>query len=137
MLPDGFQRRRYFGFLANRYRAEKLALCRQLMQMPPSTVTHDANTDYRDRYKALTGISLRTCPLCCSGTMVVIETFQCTYSRTFADTSRPSAAATHHHKIGRPCAITGAGQFSPRATSHRNFVAVCSSSLPPTRHRIC
>jgi hypothetical protein len=27
VLPDGFQRIRYFGFLANRYRAEKLALC--------------------------------------------------------------------------------------------------------------
>src|SRR5712671_2929075 len=35
VLPDGFQRIRYFGFLANRYRAEKLALRRQLMQMPP------------------------------------------------------------------------------------------------------
>src|ERR1700747_1023517 len=88
VLPDGFQRIRYYGFRANRYRAEKLALCQQLMQMPPPEATHEANTDYRDRYEALTGISLRTCPLCRCGTMVVIETFECTSSRTsFTDTS--------------------------------------------------
>ena len=88
VLPDGFQRIRYYGFLANRYRAEKLTLCRQLMQMPPPTVKREANKDYRDRYEALTGISLKTCPLCRCGTMVVIETFECTSSRTsFTDTS--------------------------------------------------
>ena len=88
VLPDGFQRIRYFGFLANRYRAEKLALCRQLMQMPPPTAALEANTDYRDRYEALTGFSLKTCPLCRCGTMVVIDTFECSTSRgSFADTS--------------------------------------------------
>jgi hypothetical protein len=88
LLPDGFQRIRYYGFLANRYRAEKLTLCRQFMQMPPPTVNREANKDYRDRYEALTGISLKTCPLCRCGTMVVIETFECTSSRTsFTDTS--------------------------------------------------
>ena len=88
VLPDGFQRIRYYGFLANRYRAEKLALCRQLMQMPPPAANRDVNKDYKDRYEALTGISLKTCPLCRCGTMVVIETFECTSSRPpFADTS--------------------------------------------------
>src|ERR1700741_1260937 len=82
VLPDGFQRIRYYGFLANRYRAEKLTLCRQFMQMPPPTVNREANKDYRDRYEALTGISLKTCPLCRCGTMVVIETFECTSRRT-------------------------------------------------------
>ena len=87
VLPDGFQRVRYFGFLANRYRAEKLALCRQLMQMPPP-IARDVHKDYRDRYEALTGVSLKTCPLCRCGTMVVIETFECTSSRaSFMDTS--------------------------------------------------
>ena len=87
VLPDGFQRIRYFGFLANRYRAEKLALCRQLLQMPPP-ITRDVHKDYRDRYEALTGVSLKTCPLCRCGTMVVIETFECTSSRApFMDTS--------------------------------------------------
>jgi hypothetical protein len=35
VLPEGFQRIRYYGFLANRYRAEKLALCQQLLKTPP------------------------------------------------------------------------------------------------------
>ena len=88
VLPDGFQRIRYFGFLANRYRAEKLALCRQLIQMPPPPAAGEAPKDYRDRYEALTGISLKTCPLCRCGTMVVVEVFECTSSRmSFADTS--------------------------------------------------
>jgi Putative transposase/Transposase zinc-binding domain len=87
VLPDGFQRIRYFGFLANRYRAEKLTLCRQLLQMPPPT-TREIKKDYRDRYEALTGISLKTCPLCRCGTMVVIETFEYTSCRApFMDTS--------------------------------------------------
>jgi hypothetical protein len=88
VLPDGFQRIRYYGFLANRYRAEKLALCRQLMQMPPPAPNREDNKDYRDRYEALTGISLKTCPLCRCGTMVVIETFECASSRApIMDTS--------------------------------------------------
>jgi hypothetical protein len=81
VLPDGFQRIRYFGFLANRYRAEKLALCRQLLQMPPPQAAQEAPKDYKDRYEALTGISLKTCPLCRCGTMVVVEVFECTSGR--------------------------------------------------------
>ena len=34
-LPDGFHRIRHYGFLANRQRAAKLALCRQLLDAPP------------------------------------------------------------------------------------------------------
>jgi hypothetical protein len=30
-LPDGFHRIRHYGFLANRHRADKLALCRKLL----------------------------------------------------------------------------------------------------------
>ncbi len=88
VLPNGFQRIRYFGFLANRYRAEKLALCRQLMQMSPPTATRKVSMDYRDRYEVLTGVSLKTCPLCRCGTMVVIETFECAANRApIMDTS--------------------------------------------------
>jgi hypothetical protein len=32
VLPDGFQRIRYYGFLANRRRHDKLALCRRLWE---------------------------------------------------------------------------------------------------------
>ena len=76
VLPGGFQRIRHYGFLANRYRAVKLARCRQLLDAPaPAATLADAPLDYRDRYEQLTGKSLRDCPLCGRGHMVCIETF--------------------------------------------------------------
>jgi len=65
-LPDGFKRIRYYGFLANGLRVEKLALCRSLLavEAPPSPKP----IDYRERYKQLTGRSLDICP-CCGGRM--------------------------------------------------------------------
>lgn len=76
VLPAGFQRIRYYGFLANRYRAQKLALCRQLLQMPPPEQPDEDKTDYRDQYEELTGVSLKTCPECHRGHMVVVEVLQ-------------------------------------------------------------
>jgi len=74
VLPEGFQRIRYYGFLANRYREQKLAHCRDLLGMPASEpVTSKASSDYRDRYEELTGSSLRKCPVCHQGHMLVIE----------------------------------------------------------------
>jgi len=76
VLPNGFQRIRHYGFLANRYRAVKLARCRQLLAAPaPAVKLPDAPPDYRDRYEQLTGKSLRDCPKCGCGHMICIETF--------------------------------------------------------------
>ena len=75
VLPEGLQRIRYYGFLANRYREQKLALCRQLLHMPSSEPKSEVKMDYHDRYEQLTGTSLRTCPVCHHGHMVVIEVF--------------------------------------------------------------
>src|SRR5882762_3578003 len=43
-LPDGFHRIRHYGFLANRQRAAKLALCRRLLDLPqaPAEQVQDA-----------------------------------------------------------------------------------------------
>ena len=74
VLPDGFQRIRYYGLLGNRYRKQKLDLCRRLLGMPnradPKTT---AAKDYRDQYEELTGSSLRQCPECNQGRMVMVE----------------------------------------------------------------
>jgi len=76
VLPPGFQHLRSYGFLGNRYRDTKLALCRRLLGMPTSTAkASDPNQDYRDRYQQLTGKSLRDCPNCGRGHMLCIETF--------------------------------------------------------------
>jgi hypothetical protein len=74
VLPDGFQRIRYYGFLCNRYRQQKLARCRALLGMPQTQpATGEPSDDYRDRYEALTGISLKQCPVCRDGHMIFLE----------------------------------------------------------------
>ena len=71
VLPPGFHRIRHYGFLANRARQRKLAECRRaLCTSPPPAPQQDAPvTDYRERYEALTGRSLRQCPRCHAGNM--------------------------------------------------------------------
>jgi hypothetical protein len=73
VLPDGFHRIRYFGLLGNCHRAQKLARCRELLGMAAAKPAADPPADYRDRSEALTGQSLRVCPQCNAGTMVVID----------------------------------------------------------------
>ena len=88
VLPEGFQRIRYYGFLANRHREENLARCRELLKMPPPEPKAEVKEDYRDRYEELTGHSLKTCPACHEGEMIVIETLQRTTIRPpIVDTS--------------------------------------------------
>ena len=71
-LPDGFQRIRYYGFLSNRYRKQKLEVCRQLLGMSEEIPVCEASMDYRDLYEKLTGSSLWECPVCHEGRMRVI-----------------------------------------------------------------
>jgi hypothetical protein len=77
VLPNGFQRIRYYGFLGNRYRQhrqQKLAQCRRLLGMPmpnPDTAA-TPERDYRDHYEHLTSCSLRQCPQCLRGHMVPV-----------------------------------------------------------------
>jgi hypothetical protein len=49
VLPEDLQRIRYYGFLGNRYREQKLAHCRKLLGMPQPT-TGQAIKDYRACY---------------------------------------------------------------------------------------
>ena len=90
VLPDGFQRIRYYGFLGNRYRQEKLARCRQLLGMaaPVEAPSESPSPeDYRDRHEQLTGSSLRECPICHRGRMIVVETLTSHRPQTIRDTS--------------------------------------------------
>jgi hypothetical protein len=76
VLPSGFHRIRYYGFLGNRHRKEKLERCRQLLGMAPpkeSSAEPAIQEDYRDRYERLTGRSLRECPVCHRGRMIPVK----------------------------------------------------------------
>ena len=73
VLPDRFHRNRYHGFLGNCHRARKLERCRELLGMASAGPAVDPQpADYRDRFEALTGRSLRECPHCHTGIMVVV-----------------------------------------------------------------
>jgi hypothetical protein len=85
-LPDRFQRIRYYGLFGNRYRQEKLARCRQVLGMaPPVEATPPA--DYQDQHEQLTGSSLRECPVCHRGRMLMAETLTAHTSPLCKDTS--------------------------------------------------
>ena len=76
VLPPGFHRIRYYGLLANLARQQKLTECRRLLHAPPPPPPEHASpatTDYRDRYEALTGRSLRRCPRCHDGNMHAVD----------------------------------------------------------------
>jgi hypothetical protein len=68
-LPDGFHRIRHYGFLANGHRAEKLALCRKLLDAPPPNPATEQNDD------AVTPHMLDRCP-CCGGVMITLGTLE-------------------------------------------------------------
>jgi hypothetical protein len=74
VLPPGFHRIRHYGFLGARVRREKLARCRQALAMPPVPPALTRRRDYRDVYEALTGVSLRLCPVCQHGQMRRVAT---------------------------------------------------------------
>lgn len=71
ILPSGFQKIRFFGFLAHRRRKPQLALCRRLLQTPAQELLPQPE-DYRELYQTLTGSSLKRCPSCGAEAMVCV-----------------------------------------------------------------
>ena len=77
-LPDGFHRIRYYGFAANGRRSEKLALCRQLLDIEAPRVEDDASESIED-------LAL-PCP-CCGGRMIIVERFDAAHISARFDSS--------------------------------------------------
>ena len=75
VLPLGFHRTRYYGFLGNRHRTDKLAQCRQLLGPTASETISGASTSSTsaDPCEILDSNSFRTCPACAQGQMRVVE----------------------------------------------------------------
>ena len=86
VLPDGFQRIRYYGFLANRQRTDALALCREFLKLPTPEAP-PLCLPYRERLQQLTGIDILRCPACKLGQMVRVREFISGDSRPRIDSS--------------------------------------------------
>jgi len=74
VLPSGFVRIRHYGFLSNRNRGEKVALCRELLGDVQSPEPDMA--DHIDEPKAAIEVTpTRVCPACGARRMIVIAEF--------------------------------------------------------------
>ena len=69
VVPRGFMRVRHYGLLANRYRAMRLARCRELLgvDVPPAAPVTPPSA--AERILQLTGIDILRCPVCGEGPM--------------------------------------------------------------------
>ena len=81
VLPDGFHRIRHYGLFANGHRAQKIALCRRLLNVPADPEGPASDVD-RDDADGAAGTEPPPCP-CCGGRMTVIETFEGPLSRPY------------------------------------------------------
>lgn len=74
VLPDGFQKIRYFGLMANRHRRENLDLCRRLIGNPQTQAQQPAPLkDWKQHFQELTGQDLSLCPHCNQGRLLRVE----------------------------------------------------------------
>jgi hypothetical protein len=72
VIPGGFVRIRYYGFLSNRCRKEKLELCMKNLgvKLPDNAVAHEPQSrHWYDIVKWLTGKDPTICPVCGKGHM--------------------------------------------------------------------
>ncbi len=78
VLPSGFVRIRHYGFLANRMRHDKLALCRALLgvKSTPEPMASEASGEPKEPREPQTGTSV--CPCCGVGRMVIIDVLRAT-----------------------------------------------------------
>jgi putative transposase len=80
VLPNGFHRIRYYGLLANGHRADKLAICRSLLDVPCAPMDH-RNKEH-DNNAGASNHESPPCP-CCGGRMTIIEIFDGLLSRPY------------------------------------------------------
>jgi hypothetical protein len=76
VFPKGFVHIRYYGFLANRNRKEKVALCRRLLglpQKPSISVTETSEAEIPEPEENKSAI---LCPVCKKGRMIEVDTIR-------------------------------------------------------------
>lgn len=64
VLPKGFVRIRHYGLLANSIRSDRIALCRELLEVRGESIAPDPVEDWEEILLRLTGKDVTTCPQC-------------------------------------------------------------------------
>ncbi len=72
ILPRGFMKIRYFGFLANTNKSECIPLLRKLIN-PHAKITKTLPETFQEMLLRLTGVDITLCPKCCQGKMARVE----------------------------------------------------------------
>lgn len=86
VLPPGFRRIRHFGFLANRFRKEKLALCRKLLENPVTDLL-PAPAQLRRRTASHAEPEIPRCPKCRTGMLIRVPLPEYRWPRRPPDSS--------------------------------------------------
>jgi hypothetical protein len=81
VLPNGFHRIRHYGLFANGHRADRLTLCRKLLDV--SSAPNNNSDNQAQNAPASSSFEPPPCP-CCGGQMKIIKTFDGRYSRPYA-----------------------------------------------------
>jgi hypothetical protein len=74
VLPSGFMRIRHYGFLGNRCRRQKLALCKELLGEPQSSDAQADSTPEVGGDHETESFDVQICPVCKKGHMVLVDT---------------------------------------------------------------
>ncbi len=73
VLPSGFVRIRHYGFLSNRLRHEKVAVCRALLSSDSAPECPTTSPSVEPVVSDVEPVSTAVCPRCGKGRMVVVE----------------------------------------------------------------
>jgi putative transposase/transposase-like zinc-binding protein len=73
VVPSGFMRIRHFGFLAHTHRAQKLELCRRLLNVGQASDMEPAAQPATDQGTIKAAVPPNSCPACNEGRLIVIE----------------------------------------------------------------
>ena len=119
VLPKRFPRIRYFGFLANRRRAELLPLCRSLLAAAPPTETAGGEVK----------TSLWRCP-CCQGPMQIVEILTANQIRR-ADRRQVAILDSSWRIPGTDQHSLLPGRLTPRARGRPYCAVFGNSSILP------
>jgi hypothetical protein len=88
IVPPGFMRIRFFGFLANAVKKENIAIIRQLLSYhPPEAGDPGKKKDIQTLMFELTGVDITLCASCKIGHLHVIQDLQSKFGNTKFDTS--------------------------------------------------